>query len=61
MVLCDNLEGRVGLQVRGRFTREGTYVHLQLIHVDMRQKPTQYCKAIMFQLKTNKLKNLIIT
>ena len=37
--------------VRWRFKREGTYVYLWLIHVDVWQKPTQYCKAIILQLK----------
>ena len=27
------------------------FVYLWLIHVDVWQKPTQYCKAIIFQLK----------
>ena len=27
-----------------------------LIHVDVWQKPTQYCKAIILQLKINKFK-----
>ena len=52
-VLCENLEwwhGVVGV-VEGRFKREETYVHLWLIHVDIWQKPTQYCKAIIFQSK----------
>ena len=31
----------------------GTWVNLWLIHVDILQKPTQYCKAISLQLKTN--------
>ena len=35
--------------------REGTYVYLWLIHVDIWQKTTQYCKAIILQLKINKL------
>ena len=42
-------------EVRGRLKREGPYVYLWLIHVDVWQKPTQYCKAIIFQLKINKL------
>ena len=33
------------------FKREGTYVYLLLIHVDVWQKPTQYCKAVILQLK----------
>ena len=36
-----------------RFKREGTYVYLWLIHVDVWQKPTQFCKAIILQLKIN--------
>ena len=42
-------DGRWDGDSRGR----GTYVYLWLIHVDIRQKPTQYCKAIIFQLKIN--------
>ena len=48
-LLCDNLEGWDG--VGGG--REGTYVYLWLIHADVWQKPTQYCKAIILQLKIN--------
>ena len=40
-------------EVGGKFKREGTYVYLWLIHVDVWQKPTQYWKAIIFQLKIN--------
>ena len=47
--LCDYLEG---WQVGKRFKRKGTYVCLWLIHADVWQKPTQYCKAIIPQLKT---------
>ena len=36
--------------------REGTYVCLWLIHVDIWQKTTKFCKAIILQLK-NKIKN----
>ena len=45
-------------KVEGRFKRRGIYVYLWLIHVDIWQKPTQFCKAIIFQLK--KIKNEII-
>ena len=31
--------------------REEIHVYLQLIHVAIRQKPTQHCKAIILQLK----------
>ena len=51
-VLCDNLEGQDG--VGGKFKKEGTYIHLWLIHVDVWQKPTQYCKVIILQLKIQK-------
>ena len=33
----------------------GTYVYLWLTHIDVWQKPTQYCKAIILQLKINKI------
>ena len=39
-----------------RFRREGTYVYLWLMHVDVWQKPTQYCKTVTLQLKVNKRK-----
>ena len=38
----------------GRSRREGIYVYLWLIHADIWQKPTQYCKAIILQLKMKK-------
>ena len=34
--------------------REVTYVYLWIIHVDVWQKLTQYCKVIILQLKINK-------
>ena len=43
----------MGWGVRERFKREGTYVYLWLIHIVVWQKPTQYCKAIILQLKIN--------
>jgi len=42
-----------------RFKREGTYVNLWLTQVDVWQKPTQYCREIILQLKINKLKKII--
>ena len=33
-----------------------SWVNLWLIHADVLQKPTQYCKAIILQLKINKTK-----
>ena len=44
-MLCNSLEGWDGWEVEGKFRREGTYVYLWLIHVDVWQKPAQYCKA----------------
>ena len=41
----------MGRKVGGKFKREGTYVYLWLIHADVWQKPTQYCKAIILQLQ----------
>ena len=38
-------------EVGGKLKREGTYVSLWLIHVDVWQKPAQYYKAIILQLK----------
>ena len=39
LVLCDNLEGWDGMGgVGGRYKREGTYIYLWLIHVDIWQK-----------------------
>ena len=37
------------------FKREGTFVYQCLLHADVRQKPTQHCKAIILQLKRNKI------
>ena len=34
----------------GRFKGEGTYVYLWLIHIDVWQKPREYCKAVILQL-----------
>ena len=48
-MLCDNLEGWDG--VGEGFRREGIHVCLWLIHVDVWQRPTQYCKALILQLK----------
>ena len=39
-------------EVGGKFTMEGTRTYLWLIHADVWQKPTHYCKAIIFRLKT---------
>ena len=39
------LRGGMRREVGGRFKREGTYVYLRLIHVDVWRKATQYYKA----------------
>ena len=46
----DDPEGRDG-EGRGRSSGWGTHVHLWLIHVNVWQKPLQYCKLISLQLK----------
>ena len=46
----------MGREMGGRFKREGAYVYLWLIHVDVRQKPTKFCKAIILQLKNKLIK-----
>ena len=50
-----NLEGWDG---EGGGWEITTYVYLWLIHVDVWQKPTQFCKAIILQWK-NKIKNKV--
>ena len=42
---------RVGREVEGVFWMRRTHVYLWLIHVDVWQKPPQYCKVIILQLK----------
>ena len=41
----------------GSFRRQGACVRLGPIHADVRQKPTRYCKAIVFQLKAKHFKS----
>ena len=50
LVLWDNPEGWGGEGGGGRvFKMGGTHVHPGLIHVDVCQKPPQYCKVISLQ------------
>ena len=56
---CDNLDGGIGWEVAGGFQREGTYAYLWLVHADVWQRPTQYCKAIVLRLKVNKFQRPI--
>ena len=46
-------------EVGGRFKKEGTYVYVRLIHVDVWQKQILFCKAIILQLKKLKLIGVI--
>ena len=46
-------------EVGGRFKRDGTDVYLWLIHVDVWQKSSQYCKVIILQLKIIKLEKYV--
>ena len=45
----------MGRQMGESFKREGMYVYLWLIHVEVCQKTTKFCKAIILQL-INKIK-----
>ena len=51
--LCEAQEGGLGLGwgAGGRLERGGMYGHSELIHVDVWQKSTQLCKAIIPQSK----------
>ena len=42
-----------GWYMGGKFKREGAYVYLWLMHSNVKQRPTQYCQAIILQLKIN--------
>ena len=54
-IRCSVITKRSGMgwEVGGRFQKEGDIYLLILIHADVWQKPTQYCKAIIPQLKIN--------
>ena len=49
----------MGGKVGGKFKMEATYVYLWLIHVDVWQRPREYGKVIILQLKINTLKNFV--
>ena len=49
--LCDNLEGWDGERDGREVWEEGTWVYLWPILVDVWQKTTKFCKAIILQLK----------
>ena len=46
-----------GWEMGGRFRRRGTYVNLWLTHLDVWQRPTQYCEAVILQWNQFVLKN----
>ena len=50
-VLWDNLEGWVGEGGGWEVQDGGTLVHPWLIHVNVWEKPPQYCKVISLQIK----------
>ena len=54
-MLSDNQEGWDGVENGREVQEERTYVYLWQIHAAVWQKSTQYCKAITFQLKINKI------
>ena len=51
LMLWDNPEGWGGDGGGWEVQDGGTHVHPWLIHVDVWQKPLQYCKVISLQLK----------
>ena len=51
LVLCDNLKGWNGEGGGRGYRMEGTNECLWPVHVDIWLKPSQYCKAIILQLK----------
>ena len=40
--------GEMGKEMGGTFKREGSFVYLWQIHVDIWQRTTELCKAIIF-------------
>ena len=58
LVHWDNSEERNGKGCGREVWDGGTHVYLWLIHVNVWQKPLQYCKVVSLQLKLiNELKN----
>jgi len=51
LVFWDNPEGWGGKRGAKGILDRGTHVYLWVIHVDVRQNPSQYCKVIIFQSK----------
>ena len=55
-VLWDSVEGRDRVGGRRESPGEGGVCMPTLVPVDVWQKPTQHCKAIIFKSKTSKFK-----
>ena len=49
--LCSGMTQRDGMERWKRGSGWGTHVHPWLIHVNVWQKPLQYCKVVSLQLK----------
>ena len=49
LVLWDNPEGQGGKGGGGGLHKWGAHIYVWLIHVDVWQKPSQYCKVIILQ------------
>ena len=58
-MLCDKLDGWDGVGGEREVQEGGDICILWLIHGDVRQKPTQHCKAIILQLEINKFNTKI--
>ena len=43
----------MGWEAGGRLKREGAYICLWLVHVDVWLKPTQYCRVIYLAIKND--------
>ena len=50
------MKGGKRWEVGGRLKKEGSHVYLWLTHVDVWQRPTQYCEATFLQLKIKKFR-----
>ena len=51
-------QSEVSQKENDKYCRKGTYVYLWLSHIDVWQQSTQYCKAIILQLKIIFLKDV---
>ena len=50
----------MGKEMRRRF-KGAVYVYLWLIHVEVSQKTTKFCKAVILQLKKKKKRYMQVT